>query len=155
MEYIMASKKNIDECVRMRMLYILNDDPTLSDSDKLSFEKTLYDYFNRKLNKEIYAFLAKEDKRIVGMALLLMIEKPANPSMKNGITAEVLSVIVDEEYRHKGIATNLINNLINVAKEKDVCRIVLRATAMGKPLYLKLGFKEHPFKCEEMAYIIK
>lgn len=155
MEYILASKKNIDECVRMRMLYILNDDPTLSDSDKLSFERLLYDYFNRKLNNGLFAFLAVDNNKAIGMALLLMIEKPANPSIKNGLTAEVLSVIVDENYRHKGVASTLITNLINVAKEKDVCRIVLRATAMGKPLYLKLGFKEHPFKCEEMAYIIK
>ena len=89
------------------------------------------------------------------MAVLLIIERPASVSMINGLCGEVLSVIVDKDYRNRGIAYNIMSNLISFSKEKDLCKIDLKATEKGYPLYKKLGFVEHPYKCQEMAYFIK
>ena len=155
MEYFLAKKDDLDNCVRMRLLYILEENENLDNDTKLSLEKTLKDYFSRRLNKDVFCFMAKEDNKVIGMAVLLIIERPASVSMINGLCGEVLSVIVDKEYRNRGIAYNIMSNLISFSKEKELCRINLRATSKGLPLYKKLGFIEHPYKCTEMAYFIK
>ena len=41
----------------------------------------------------------------VKMTYLLIIEKPANPFLPNGLDGEVLSVYTENEYRGKGICT--------------------------------------------------
>ena len=155
MEYFLAQNKDIDNCVKMRLLYILEEEPNLNNVTKNNLEKTLKDYFNNKLNKDVFCFLAKDDDNVVGMVILLVIERPANSYLINGLAGEVLSVIVDKDYRNRGIAYNLMTNLINFSKEKNLCRIDLRATEKGFFLYKKLGFIDHPFKCQEMTYFIR
>lgn len=155
MDYFMARNEDIDNCVKMRLLYILEEEPNLDNNKKLDLEKTLKDYFNNKLNKDVFCFLAKDDEKVVGMVILLVIERPANSYLINGLAGEVLSVIVDKDYRNRGIASKLMTDLINFSKEKKLCRIDLRATEKGFPLYKKLGFKDHPFKCQEMTYFIR
>ena len=155
MEYFLAKKENLDDCVRMRLLYILEDNKDLDNDTKFSIEKTLKNYFNRRLNEDVFCFMAKENNKVVGMAVLLIVERPASVSMINGLCGEVLSVIVDKDYRHRGIGYNLMNNLINLSKEKDLCKIELKATEKGYPLYKKLGFVDYPYTYQEMIYFIR
>ena len=154
MEYFLAKKDDLDNCVRMRLLYILEEN-NLDNETKLSLEKTLKDYFSRRLNEDVFCFMAKENNKVIGMAVLLIIERPASISMINGLCGEVFSVIVDKEYRNRGIGYNLMSNLISLSKEKNLCRIDLKATEKGYPLYKKLGFVDNPSKYQEMTYYIK
>ena len=62
-------------------------------------EEQLPDYFDKRLGKDIIAFVARADGRLVASAYLLLIEKPANPSMPNGLVGEVLSVFTDNDKR--------------------------------------------------------
>ena len=82
---------------------------------------------------------------------LLIIEKPANPSLPNGLDGEVLSVYTENEYRGKGICTQLMKNLIEYAKENRLCRINLKATDEGYPVYKKVGFEDKTQKYLDMC----
>ena len=66
--------------------------------------------------------------RLVSAAYLLIIEQPANPFFLNSLDSEVLSVYTEEEYRGKGICTSLMRNMIEYAREHQICRIDLVAT---------------------------
>ena len=83
-------------------------------------------------------------------AYLLIIEKPANPFLPNGLDGEVLSVYTESEYRGKGICTQLMKNMIEFAKENKLCRIDLMATDEGYPVYKKVGFEERTQKYIDM-----
>ena len=155
MEYFLANKENIDNCVKMRLLYILEEEQNLDNNVKLELEKKLNEYFIKRLNKDVFCFLASDNNKVVGMVILLVIERPANSYLINGLAGEVLSVIVDKDYRNRGIASKLMTDLISFSKEKKLCRIDLRATEKGFSLYKKLGFIDHPFKCQEMTYFIR
>ena len=63
----------------------------------------------RKLGKDLIAFVARDGGRLVATAYLLRIEKTANPSIRNGLVGEVLSVFTEKEYRGQGISTRLMN----------------------------------------------
>ena len=50
-------------------------------------------------------------------------------------------VVVDPQYRHRGIATRLMRAALEYLSEMGVATVMLDATPDGRPLYEKLGFK--------------
>ncbi|MBP5415743.1 MAG: hypothetical protein ILN61_10985, partial [Lachnospiraceae bacterium] len=80
-----ADKNDIKELIRMRIAYMVDDFGSVSDIEKESMEKQLPDYFERKLNTELVAFVAKYGATIVSVAYLHIIELPANSILLNGL----------------------------------------------------------------------
>ena len=145
-----ANKDDIPELIRLRLAYIIDDYGSISESEHQAMEEQLPDYFERRLGKELIAFVARAEGRLVAAAYLLIIEKPANPFLPNGLDGEVLSVYTESEYRGKGICTQLMKNMIEFAKEKKLCRIDLMATDEGYPIYKKVGFEDRTQKYIDM-----
>ena len=148
-----ASKADINELVKLRIAYMIDDFGGVSDHERECIEKQLPDYFNRKLGDELIAFVAKDDNRIVSVAYLHIIEMPANSILLNGIYGEVLSVYTEPEYRGKGLCTKLMQNLIAYGKERGLGRVDLSATKDGYPIYSKMGFVEKENRYTDMRYI--
>ena len=123
-----ANNNDIAELVRLRIAYITDDYGSVSENDKHAMEEQLPGYFEKMLGKNLIAFVARADGRLVATAYLLIIEKPANPSMQNGFVGEVLSVYTEKEYRGQGISTRLMNDVVNYAKKNNLCNIDLKAT---------------------------
>ena len=145
-----ANNKDISELIRLRIEYIKDDYGSISEDDQHAMEEQLPGYFERKLGKDLIAFVARADGRPVATAYLLLIEKPANPSMHNGLVGEVLSVFTEKKYRGQGISTRLMNDVVSYAKEKRLCYIDLKATEEGYSLYKKIGFEEKNQKYKDM-----
>ena len=148
--YDVADRNDIPELIRLRILYMIDDFGSITDKEKESMEKQLPGYFERELGKKLIAFVARAEGRLVAAAYLLIIEKPANPFILNGLDSEVLSVYTEEKYRGKGICTKLMSNMIEYAKEHRICRIDLVATDEGYPIYKKLGFGDRVQKYKDM-----
>jgi len=140
--YDEANKGDIDELVRLRIAYMIDDFGQISEYERTCMETQLPEYFERRLGKELIAFVARAEDRVVAVAYLLVIEKPANPFLLNGFEGEVLSVYTEEAYRGRGICSQLMKNLIEYGKNKGLCRINLMATDEGYPIYKKLGFED-------------
>ena len=147
-----ATKEDIDELVKLRIAYMVDDFGGVSDHEKECMEKQLPDYFNRKLGDELIAFVAKDGNRIVSVAYLHIIEMPANSILLNGLYGEVLSVYTEPEYRGKGLCTKLMQNLIDYGKKRGLGRVDLSATKEGYPIYVKMGFVEKEQRYIDMRY---
>lgn len=63
-------------------------------------------------------FVAEIDNKIVGMALFYN-----RYSTWKGLTLHLEDLIVTQKYRHKGIGKELLNSVINFAKEKQINRL--------------------------------
>jgi len=50
-------------------------------------------------------------------------------------------IIVDAQYRNNGIGLQVVNNLLEFAQKSSIDTCSLIATELGKPVYLKAGFK--------------
>lgn len=124
-EYKRVDKADIDALTKMRLEYI-KADMGVSIEDEVSMKEKNPLYFERHLDKDIFAFVAKDEGIMVATALLLFIEKPSNPHFINGKDGNVLSVYTLEEYRHQGIATRLILEVFLISKKRDF--IELNAT---------------------------
>lgn len=145
-----ANKEDIPELIRLRIAYIADDFGSTNEPKRQALEKQLPDYFERRLGKELIAFVARAEGQLVATAYLLIIEKPVNPSMPNGLVGEVFSVFTEREYQGKGISTRLMNNMIEYAGKKHLCHIDLKATDEGYFLYKKLGFEDRSQKYKDM-----
>jgi ribosomal protein S18 acetylase RimI-like enzyme len=76
----------------------------------------------------------------VACAFLVLWEMPANPSCPSGIRGTVFNVWTDPAFRRRGAATQVMNALIEGARESGAALLELSATRQGRPLYEKLGF---------------
>lgn len=147
-----ASKDDIEQLIRLRIAYMIDDFGGISDHEKECMEKQLPDYFDRKLGDELVAFVAKDGERIVSVAYLHIIEMPANSILLNGLYGEVLSVYTEPEYRGKGLCTQLIRNLVDYGKKRGLGRVDLSATKEGYPIYAKVGFVDKEQRYTDMRY---
>lgn len=98
-------------------------------------------YYEKHLNNgDFISFVAESQGKIIGTSGLIIIIRP--PYLHNllGIDAYIMNVYTIPNYRGKGIATALLDNCIEFAKSNNVGRIILNASADGKPVYEKRGF---------------
>ncbi len=86
-------------------------------------------------NSNYLYFICKLSNIIVGyIALSLVID-----------TMDILSIVVKKDYQRCGIATNMLDYIIGIAKEKNIANIFLEVRKSNAPaisLYKKFGFIE-------------
>jgi len=153
MKFIKADEGQIDELVKMRLAYLNYDYKGLEKEVQERIEVALPDYFHNHLNKDLFAYVAV-DKEIIATALLLIIEKPANPNFITGKTGMVLNVYTKEEHRRRGIAKQLIEMLLEDAQNLKLDFVELKATNEGYELYKKMGFKDVISANKDMKFVI-
>lgn len=136
-----ATLDDIELLIRLRIDYLTEDRGKLSQEEEIAVKAQLEKYFPEHISDNSFiGIVAEIDKTVVSTAYLVISEKPANPAFITGITGTLLNVLTYPEYRRKGIATKVIEKIIDEAKKSEVSSINLSATNDGKPLYEKIGF---------------
>lgn len=148
-----ASESDIPSLIEMRILYLTEDHGQLGAELEGRIRRQLPGYFDAKLGKELFAFIAEDNGNAVGCCLLLVTEKPANPRFPNGLSGTVLNVYTRPEYRRQGIAGGLMGLLIAQARELGLDLIELKATPDGARLYKTLGFEQDFSRYTDMKMI--
>ena len=139
-----AVKSDIETLIKLRIDFLTEDDEKLTSDEEIKTVEKLREYFLKHIESEDFiAALAEINGITVAVAFLVIQEKPVNPRyFVTGKTAVILNVLTYPKYRRQGIATKLLELLIEEAKRADVSFIELSATSMGQPVYEKLGFIE-------------
>lgn len=142
-----ATFADIDALIKLRLIYLTHEFGLTPDEEGV-IKAQLVPYFTKHLGDDFIAVLAETANKTDGTAMavstafLVITEKPANPSFLTGKTGTLLNVLTLPEYRRLGIATKVIGQIIEMAKQLSVSSIDLSASPDGKPLYNILGFKE-------------
>lgn len=146
-----AQKSDIPQLTQLRIDFLKVDHSDMSEETEKTLKANITAFFEKHLNKDSVVFIARDDViddsagdtlgKIVSTAILNIIEKPANTSYIHGRVGEVNSVYTIPEYRRRGIALQIIKNLVEYSKENQIDRVDLKATKMGAPVYLKAGFE--------------
>lgn len=90
-----------------------------------------------------YVYVAKEmigSSRIIGTTTLFVEQKMLHGGRCVG---HIEDVVVDKDWRGKGIGESLVKKAIEKAKRTDCYKIILDCTEEVAPFYEKLGFKKH------------
>lgn len=140
MKYITATKDDMTLLmqIRLEMLKVVNHLPSdyVFDNQLLTYSQTYFEKGNQT------TVLAVEEDTVVGCATLCYIEMMPTFSHLTGKRGHLMNVYTNSQYRRQGIASKMLDMLIQEAKEKGVTEISLDATDCGKPLYEKFGFKQ-------------
>jgi len=88
-------------------------------------------------NQNSYIYIAKRNKEIIGTATLLIEKKFIHGGGKVG---HIEDVSVRKEYEGNGVASKIINSLIEVARENGCYKIILDCKDKLLPFYGKFGF---------------
>lgn len=86
------------------------------------------------------AFLAEADGAAVACAILIWWTMPPSLTSSHRKRGYVSSVYTDPAWRRNGVARALMERLIACARAMGMRRLILKASDMGRPLYLDLGF---------------
>ena len=111
-------------------------DATPTKADVEGFHSANPDFF----------FVAEVGKKIVGFVYGAESNPPAETldRWKSRKVASIETLVVDEEYRRRGIATSLVRVLFDVFKQKRIDLVTLSVPAVEKAalkLYEKMGFE--------------
>ncbi len=77
---------------------------------------------------------------VVGMAGLIVIDRPPHPRSRRRPEAMVFNVMTDAAWRRRGVGRAIMEAVIADGRALGCRRIVLRASDVGSHLYAALGF---------------
>ncbi len=134
-----ANKMDIDKIVQIRIKQ-QKDDWKEEYIDKCNLMNTTKIYLEKHLNNNFYAFIEEKDNDIIAICCLKVIEylPQCNDNGKQGYVCNVYTM---DEFRNKGIQTNLLKEVINFAIKNNLCELNLETDSeKAISIYKKLGF---------------
>ena len=102
-------------------------------------------YFEEKLpSGEYVCFLAEAEGRFVSVGGMLLFRHPPRPRSPRGVEGYILNMLTLPDWRRKGIASVIMRELLDCAREAGAALVGLRASEDGRRVYEKFGFEENP-----------
>ena len=139
--YQRAGLEQLDLLVRtrvevLRAANLLDDDEDMSEVEAASRE-----YYREALrdgtHTALLAFHGDDFVAAGGVSFYRVMPTFHNPT---GCKAYIMNMYVRPAFRRRGIATRLLDLLVNDARRRGIRSIALEATTAGRPLYEKYGF---------------
>ena len=137
---VRATAEHIDWIIRHRIEMFRSMGWT--DEDLLITGEITRAFLERDWTDNPEVLIALEQNEVAGgVAINYSLMLPDNRNL-TGKCAYIMNMYVEPEYRNKGIATQLMEKVLEICKEKGVGKISLHATDMGERVYSKLGFEK-------------
>lgn len=137
-----ASVADISALEQLRMDYLKEDFGELTDKQEQMLLAEIDPYLRWHLGTGLMVFVARDDEAgIVSCAWLLLIEKPPSPRFPHGRTGTLFNVYTVPAFRRRGLASKVMDALIEDARIRHLDLLELNATEDGYPLYRSLGFR--------------
>jgi GNAT superfamily N-acetyltransferase len=103
------------------------------------------EYFEKAVpSGEYVCLLAEAEARVIGVGGMVIYRKPSQPLSPAGVEGYILNMLTIDEWRGRGVASAIMRELLDSAREAGVGLVWLRATEAGRPVYERFGFVENP-----------
>ncbi|KKK38241.1 GCN5 family acetyltransferase [Mesobacillus campisalis] len=139
MNYRRADLNDIEKLVELRKIQLVDE----GLEPNIDIDKELSVFFRDKLSEgRLIQWLAEDEREIVACGAVIFYDFPPSYTNKTGKKAYIANMYTNQNYRGRGLATNLLSKLVEEVKLSGISRIWLGASEMGRPVYKKFGFKE-------------
>lgn len=136
-QYRKLTEKELDTFIEMRICQLREE----GSKENIDLKPALMDYYNRHMAEGTFvSWLAVDGDKIIGTSGMSFIEKPPYFSFPNGKIGLLSSMFTVNEYRRQGIAKELLERIVNEAKEYGCGCVQITASDMGVLLYSDFGF---------------
>ena len=137
----LADRSDIHVLVELRKQQLIDEGLPYGSNINLHIDKQFADYFTSAIaDGSFISWVMESDGEIIAVSGVCFYVLPPNFSNPTGITAYITNMYTKPEYRCKGIATELLNMVIDEAKSRSIKVIRLHASDYGKSIYAKAGF---------------
>ena len=137
MEFRKATEKDIPALVELRKQQLIDENAAAAQTIDLE----LKEYFRRALaDHSFLAWLAAEDDRIIATSGVCFYQLPPNYKNPSGKMAYVTNMFTVKAARRKGIASVLLERILQEARSAGGSVVMLHASSDGEALYSKFGF---------------
>lgn len=89
---------------------------------------------------EFVAYVAEANGVIIATSGVTLYRTAPNPGNLSGMQAYILNMYTLPEWRGRGLASALVERLVDHARAAGATRVALRATDVGRRVYERLGF---------------
>ena len=135
--YRKLTAADLDTFISMRITQLREEGAT----EDMDLVPALKDYYNRHLADGTFvSWLALDGEKIIGTSGMSFVEKPPYFSCPTGRIGLLSSMFTDPGYRRMGIARELLDRVVNEAREYGCGAVHITASDMGVKLYTAYGF---------------
>lgn len=145
LSYVRATASDMDLLVSarsevMRAVWGLPD-----SEDMAEYERQTRDYYARAIPAGTHtAILAEDESELVGVGGISYYRVMPTVGNPTGRKAYVMNMYVRPGWRRRGVATRLLQLLLDDAARRGVTFVSLEASEDGRPLYARSGFEPMP-----------
>jgi ribosomal protein S18 acetylase RimI-like enzyme len=109
-----------------------------------ALRRSLTTYFEEELNKTYLCWYAKANDEVAAIGGIILRTQAGTPKNPSGKWGYIMNIYTVPACRRKGLATVILNKLMDSAREKGYTAFELRASKGGEPVYIQEGFTLHP-----------
>ena len=136
-EYRRLTENDLDTFIEMRINQ-LREEGAKEDIDLVP---ALQDYYRRHMSDGTFvSWLAVDEEEIIGTSGISFVEKPPYFGCPSGRLGLLSSMYTNPNYRRMGIARELLDRVIEEARQYGCGTIQITASDMGVKLYTAYGF---------------
>lgn len=140
LRYQKLTMKEIDTFIDIRINQLREEGAT----EDIDLKPALRDYYDRHMADGTFvSWLAMDGDKVVGTSGMSFVEKPPYFGCPNGRIGLLSSMFTAKEYRRRGIAKELLERVVNEAKQYGCGAVQITASDMGVLLYTDFGFKKN------------
>ncbi len=142
----LATAADVAELVRLRKLMM---DAMGAPTGDPAWERACHEFLAASLAEgttgAVVAGDPGEPGRLVACGVGTVAQRLPGPMAPNGRYGYIASMVTEEAWRGRGLATGIVRGLLDWFAGVGVRRVDLHASAQGEPIYRALGFTESPY----------
>lgn len=110
----------------------------------VDLKSALFDYYHKHMADGTFvSWLAMDRDEIIGTSGMSFVEKPPYFTCPSGKLGLLSSMYTNPNYRRMGIAKELLDRVVNEARNYGCGAVHITASDMGVKLYTAYGFKHN------------
>ncbi len=144
--YRKLTQSDLDTFINMRITQLTEEYTTEGREvpKNVDLAAALRDYYEKHMAEATFvSWLALDGEKIIGTSGMSFVEKPPYFTCPTGRLGLLSSMFTDPDYRRMGIAQDLLNRVVNEARDYGCGAVWITASDMGVKLYTAYGFEHN------------
>ena len=138
--YRSATTTDANELATLRLAFLA--EVAGGNPDDTEIHRLVKDYFETNVaSKNFVAFIALADTKIIATSGMTWHHHPPSNKNRAGREAYIMNMYTLPQFRRRGIATRLLEMLIDEARQNQCGKISLHVMPAGQSIYVKAGFE--------------
>lgn len=142
MKVLRATQAHVPALARLRMALLEETGSPMQPAARAALLAGNERFFQQQVgNPQWQDWVVVEGDEVIAIGALAFLDRPPYPGNPDGKDAYLLNMYTAPAHRGRGAARALLQALLDDARARGVCKVILHATEAGRRIYAPLGFE--------------